>query len=65
MNILYFATTAFYRKPNPSFHLMTSMLEYLLEHGDIVYYIGREDPALDKHIPDNLASHPNFHYRLI
>lgn len=65
MNILYFTNTAFYRKPNPSFHLMTSMLEYLLEQDDNIYYIGREDPALDKHIPDNLASHPNFHYRLI
>lgn len=65
MNILYFTNTAFYRKPNPSFHLMTSMLEYLLGQGDTVYYIGREDPALEKHIPDNLASNPNFHYRLI
>lgn len=65
MNILYFANIDFYRKPNPSFHLMTSMMEYLLEQGDSIYYIGREDPALDKHIPDQLAAHPNFHYRLI
>lgn len=65
MNVLYFANIDFYRKPNPSFHLMTSMMEYLLEQGDSIFYIGREDPALEKHIPDNLAAHPNFHYKLI
>lgn len=65
MNILYFSNLDFYRKPNPSFHLMTSMMLFLLENGDSVYYIGREDPSLDKHIPDQLVSHPNFHYKLI
>lgn len=65
MNILYFSNIDFYRKPNPSFHLMTSMMDYLLEQGDTVYYIGREDPTLDIHVPEHLSAHPNFHYRLI
>lgn len=65
MNILYFSNIDFYRKPNPSFHLMTSMMDYLLGQGDTVYYIGREDPSLDIHIPEHLSAHPNFYYRLI
>lgn len=40
-------------------------MDYLLEQGDTVYYIGREDPTLDIHVPEHLSAHPNFHYRLI
>lgn len=65
MKILFFSNIDFYRKPNPSFHLMTSMISYLLDKGDTIYYIGREDPALEKHIPEYLEKHSRFHYRLI
>ncbi len=65
MNILYFANIDFYRKPNPSFHLMTAFISHFLSRGDSIYFVGREDPALDKHIPEEFATHPNFHYRLI
>lgn len=65
MNILYFANIDFYRKPNPSFHLMTAFISHFLSRGDSIYFVGREDPALDKHIPEEFAAHPNFYYRLI
>lgn len=65
MNILYFATTAFYQKPNPSFHLMKSQIEDLLAFGHEIYYIGVEDVNLTKHIPEEFVNHPNFHYALI
>lgn len=65
MNILYFATTSFYAKPNPSFHLMYAMISDLLANGDSIYYVGTKNKTLDKHIPDEFESHPNFHYRLI
>ena len=40
MNILYFASVDFYQKPNPSFHLMHSMITDLLEsnNGYIEFY---------------------------
>lgn len=65
MNILYFATTAFYQKPNPSFHLMTAQIEDLLNAGHTIYYVGVEHEDLDKHIPDKFQSHKYFHYSLI
>lgn len=65
MNILYFATTAFYQKPNPSFHLMTSQIEDLLNAGHDIYYVGVELLGLDKHIPDQLIENKRFHYSLV
>lgn len=65
MNILYFATTAFYRKPNPSYHLMYTMISDLLNSGNNVYYVGVASKACVKHIPDEFDNHPNFHYRLV
>lgn len=65
MKILYFANIDLYRRPNPSFHLTTRMCSYFLEKGDTVFYVGREDPALEKHLPDQLESHPNFYYKLV
>ena len=65
MNILYISNIDFYRKPNPHFHLDVAMLTYFLNEGDDIYYIGREDPCNDKHIPDYFLSHPHFHYHLI
>lgn len=65
MKILYFATTAFYQKPNPSFHLMTSQIEDFLKYGHEIYYVGIEDVDLDKHIPDSFIQHPKFHYLLV
>ena len=64
MRILYFASTSFYSKPNPSFHLMFAMISDLLSSGHDVYYVGKQNIALDKHIPDEFLNHPLFHYRL-
>ena len=65
MNILYFGTTAFYKKPNPSFHLMHAMISDLLERGNTVYFIGPMREELEKDVPDEFKAHPNFHYRLV
>lgn len=65
MKILYFASTAFYRKPNPSFHLMTAMIQDILFAGHEVNYVGPQLKGLYKHIPDDLINHPNFHYSLV
>lgn len=65
MKILYFATTAFYQKPNPSFHLMSSQIEDLLKYGHEIYYVGVEEIGLEKHIPDSFIDHPKFHYCLV
>ncbi len=59
MNILYFANIDFYRKPNPSFHLMTAFISHFLSRGDSIYFVGREDPALDKHIPEEFPLPPD------
>lgn len=65
MQILYFATTAFFSRPNPSFHLMYGMISDLLEAGHIINYVGLKRSDLDKHIPEKFLQHPNFHYRLV
>lgn len=65
MNILYFATTAFYGKPNPSFHLMYAMISDLLDAGHSIYFVGVESIVCDKHIPDEFINHPRFYYRLV
>lgn len=64
MNILYFASTAFYARPNPSFHLMTAMIEDLIKYGHQVYFVGVKSINLQKHIPDTFINNPNFHYGL-
>lgn len=65
MNILYFASVDFYQKPNPSFHLMHSMITDLLEWGNKINYVGYAIDGVVKHIPTEFESNPNFKYRLI
>ena len=65
MKLLYFASTSFYQKPNPSFHLMYAMISDLLERGDSIYFVGPKLNILERHIPPEFINHRNFHYRLI
>ena len=65
MNILYFASTAFYEKPNPSFHLMYAMIGDLLNRGDSIYFVGPKIEEVDRQIPVEFETHPNFHYQVI
>lgn len=55
MNILYFASVDFYQKPNPSFHLMHSMITDLLENGNKINFVGCAIDGIDRHIPRNIA----------
>lgn len=64
MKILYYASTAFYTKPNPSFHLMHAMISDLLYEGHEVFFVGMYYESCKKHIPDEFINHPLFHYRL-
>ena len=65
MNLLYFASTDFFRKPNPSFHLMKSMIEDLLAANITIYYIGVAESYAEKHIPEEFEKNKNFHYHLV
>lgn len=65
MNILYFASVDFYQKPNPSFHLMHSMITDLLEDGNKINYVGCAINGIKKHIPTDFENNPNFKYRLV
>lgn len=65
MRILYFASIDFYSKPNPSFHLMHSMISDLLNAGHEVYYVGCELEGVEKHIPEEFQSNPRFAFSLI
>ena len=65
MNILYFASVDFYQKPNPSFHLMHSMMTDLMENGDKINYVGCAINGIEKHIPTEFENNPNFKYRLV
>lgn len=65
MRILYFASVDFYAKPNPSFHLMLSMITDLLDTGFQIEFIGCAQEGVEKHIPDELATNPDFHYKLL
>ncbi len=65
MKLLYIAAIDFYTKPNPSYHLMTTMLEDLLNDGIEVLLVGCEEEGLEKHIPDFLESNDRFSYHLI
>lgn len=64
MIILYYASVDFYSKPNPSYHLMTTMLEDILKAGHSVHLVGCKEKGLEKHIPDNLAANAQFSYEL-
>lgn len=65
MKLLYFAAIDFYRKPNPAFHLMTSMIEDLLNNDIKVNYVGCEERGLERHIPDVLLTRNDFSFSLI
>lgn len=65
MKLLYVASVDFYTKPNPSFHLMTSLLEDLISAGIDVEFIGCKEEGLSRHIPKSLEKSAGFSYTLI
>lgn len=65
MKLLYIASLDFYTKPNPSYHLMTTMLEDILDEGIEVKLIGCEEQGIKKHIPDEIKNKKGFTYNLI
>ncbi len=65
MKLMYIASLDFYTKPNPSFHLMTTMLEDVLNNGTEVLLLGCSEEGIAKHIPDFLEKHPLFSYHLV
>lgn len=65
MKLMYIASIDFYAKPNPSYHLMTSMLEDFLKAGIDILLIGCAEEGIEKHIPDNLESSSGFSSYLI
>ncbi len=65
MNLLIFATGDFYTKPNPSFHLLTTLITDMLNAGIHIYFVGIEEEGLNKHIPDEFENNPNFEYSLV
>lgn len=65
MKLLYIASLDFYTKPNPSFHLMTTMLEDVLDAGIEVKLIGCKEQGVKKHIPDKIKNKKGFSYDLI
>lgn len=65
MKVLFFATTDFYRKPNPSFHLMVSMIEDILDAGNQVCFIGIAEKGLKRHIPESIESREGIEFHLI
>lgn len=65
MNILYFSSTDFYRKPNPSYHLMTSMIDDILKEGHKILYAAKAENSIDKHVPEKYLNNPNFEFGLI
>lgn len=65
MKLMYIASLDFYTKPNPSYHLMTTMLEDVLNNGVEVLFLGCAEEGLSEHIPDALEKHPLFSYHLV
>lgn len=65
MKLLYIASVDFYRKPNPSYHLMTTMLEDILNAGIDVLYVGCADEGVENHMPECFEKHERFSYHLI
>ena len=65
MKLMYIASLDFYTKPNPSYHLMTTMLEDVLNNGIEVLLLGCAEEGVSKHIPEFLEKHPLFTCHLI
>lgn len=65
MRILYFASVDFYQKPNPSFHLMSTMIHDLLENDISIEFVGLALDGVETHIPEEIASHKAFHHQLV
>lgn len=65
MRILIFATGDFYQRPNPSFHLLTTLMKDFLDRGHSITLVGMKEVGLDKHIPDYFEQHPDFSYYLV
>ncbi len=65
MKLLYYASVDFYTKPNPSFHLMCSLLQDLLDNGVEICYVGCEQEGLEEHIPEFLLYYNHFQYNLV
>lgn len=65
MRLMYIASIDFYSKPNPSFHLMTSMMEDVLSSGIEIELIGCREENIEKHIPEQLEDNDKFQYELI
>lgn len=65
MKLLYIASVDFYAKPNPSYHLMTTMLEDILDAGIEVKLIGCKEQGIKKHIPNEIKNKNGFSYDLI
>lgn len=65
MKLLYIASLDFYTKPNPSYHLMTTMLEDILDAGIEVRLIGCKEKGIKKHIPEEIENKIGFSYDLI
>ena len=65
MKLMYIASLDFYTKPNPSYHLMTTMLEDVLNSGIEVLFLGCAEEGVTKHIPDFLENHPRFTHKLV
>lgn len=65
MKLLYIASIDFYTRPNPSFHLMITMLEDLLNYGIEIKFVGCKEEGLDRHIPEILEINHRFEYHLI
>ena len=65
MRLMYIASVDFYTKPNPSFHLMESMIEDLFSNGIGVYFIGVSEEGVDKHIPEHIEKDGNFSCDLV
>ena len=65
MKLMYIASLDFYTKPNPSYHLMTTMLEDILNNGIEVLLLGCAEEGVPNHIPAFLEKHSNFSYCLV
>lgn len=65
MKLMYIASLDFYTKPNPSYHLMTTMLVDILNSEMEVLFLGCAEEGIDKHIPAFLEKHPHFTHYLV
>lgn len=65
MRILFFASVDFYQKPNPSFHLMNSLIEDILTEGHQIIYVGPKLKGIEKHVPDSFKKCKRFRAFLI